>query len=215
MLVFPGKSFKEKFSKAKASFRDLGKLVSKKYGMEGAFIPNLKETKKALDLLMKIGKKKKAKIILDAAASHFRFKRTPAYYLDLAKEYPIFAIEDPFPQDDYQNWKRLSSKLLIIGDDLTVTNPNRIKLAHKRKACRGVVIKPNQIGTITETIEAAKLAKSYGWKIMVSHRSGETLDDFIADLAVGLGADFIKSGAPFAKERMVKYKRLERIEQEL
>ena len=182
--------------------------------MEGAFIPNLKETKKALDLLMKVGKKKKVKIILDVAASHSRLKRTPEYYLNLAKEYPILGIEDPFPQDDWQNWKRLNSKLLIIGDDLTVTNPNRIKLAQRRKACRGVIIKPNQVGTITETIEAAKLAKSFGWKIVVSHRSGETLDDFIADLAVGVGADFIKSGAPFPKERMVKYNRLVQIEKE-
>ena len=152
----------------------------------------------------------------------------------MAKEYPILGIEDPFRQDDWQNWKKLNSKteslfietkvkkrkkssspILIIGDDLTVTNPERIKLAKKRKACSGVIIKPNQIGTVTETIEAANLAKSFGWKIIVSHRSGETLDDFIADLAVGVEADFIKSGAPFPKERMAKYNRLIQIEKEL
>jgi len=105
--------------------------------------------------------------------------------------------------------------LLIIGDDLTVTNPERIREAKKKKACNAVIIKPNQIGTVTETIEAAKLAKSYGWKLVVSHRSGETIDDFIADLAVGLGADFIKSGAPAPKERMVKYGRLLEIEEEI
>jgi enolase len=214
MIVFPGKSFRERFNKAKVAFRNLGKLLPKKYGMEGAFSPNLKETEKALDLLMKVGEKNKAKIILDVAASHFHSKKKPEYYLNLAKDYPILAIEDPFPQDDWQNWKKLNSKLLIIGDDLTVTNPNRIKLAHRRRACRGVVIKPNQIGTVTETIKAAKLAKSFGWKIIVSHRSGETLDDFIADLAAGIGADFIKSGAPFPKERMAKYNRLVKIEEE-
>ena len=215
MVVFPAKSLKEKFNIAKVAFRDLGKLLTKKYGMEGALAPDLKETKQALDLLMKVGRKKKIKIILDVAASHSHLKKTPEYYLNLVKEYPILGIEDPFPQDDWQDWKRLNSKLLIIGDDLTVTNPNRIRLAHKKKACGGVVIKPNQIGTITETIEAAKLAKSFDWKIMVSHRSGETLDNFIADLAVGIGAEFIKSGALFSKERVAKYNRLLRIEEEI
>jgi len=215
MLVFPGKSFKEKFKKAKASFRALGKLLPKKYGMEGAFAPDFKETERALDLLMKVGKKKKVKIILDVAASHSRLKRTAEDYLNLTRQYPILGIEDPFSQNDWQEWKRLNSRFFIIGDDLTVTNPDRIKLAQKRKACKGVIIKPNQVGTITETIEAAKLAKSFGWKIIVSHRSGETLDDFIADLAVGIGADFIKSGAPFAKERIAKYNRLLKIEEEL
>ena len=104
---------------------------------------------------------------------------------------------------------------MIVGDDLTVTNAVRIKQANKKKACNAVIIKPNQIGTVSETIEAAKLAKSYGWKIMVSHRSGETMDDFIADLAVGIGADFIKSGAPSRPERLAKYDRLIKIEKEL
>jgi len=234
MAVFPGQSFREKFKKAMATFQSLGKILPKKYGIEGAFSPSFKNTKEALDLLIKVGKKKKIKIILDVAASHSRLKRTPEYYLKVAKEYPILGIEDPFRQDDWQNWKKLNSKteslfietkvkkrkkssspILIIGDDLTVTNPERIKLAKKRKACSGVIIKPNQIGTVTETIEAANLAKSFGWKIIVSHRSGETLDDFIADLAVGVEADFIKSGAPFPKERMAKYNRLIQIEKEL
>jgi enolase len=104
---------------------------------------------------------------------------------------------------------------VIIGDDLTVTNPERIKLAYKKKACNAVIIKPNQIGTLTEAIEAVKLAKSFGWKIMVSHRSGETNDDFISDLAVGISADFIKAGAPARGERVAKYNRLLKIEEEL
>ena len=104
---------------------------------------------------------------------------------------------------------------MIIGDDLLATNPERIKLAKKKNACNGAIIKPNQIGTVSEAIEAAKLAKSYSWKIMVSHRSGETNDDFIADFAVGIGADFIKAGAPARGERVAKYNRLLRIEEEI
>jgi enolase len=104
---------------------------------------------------------------------------------------------------------------LIIGDDLTVTNPKRIKMAKEKGLCNAIVVKINQIGTVTEAIEAAKLAKSFGWKIMVSHRSGETTDDFISDFAVGIGADFIKSGAPARGERVVKYNRLLKIEEEL
>ena len=132
------------------------------------------------------------------------------------------AIEDPFSQEDWQGWKTINAKckiknekLLIIGDDLTVTNPERIRWACQKKLCNAVIIKPNQIGTVSETIEAAKLAKSFGWKIVVSHRSGETKDDFISDLAVGLGADFIKAGAPSKPERMAKYNRLLEIEKEL
>jgi len=219
MAVFPGKSFDEKLKTAMTVFHDLGKILIPKYGLEGAFSPKLNKTEDVLDLLMKVGKKKKIKIILDVAASYIpakrRIRKTLEYYLDLVKEYPILGIEDPFPQDDWKNWEKLNSKLMIIGDDLTTTNVKRIKLAHRKRACRAVVIKPNQIGTVTETIQAAKLAKSFGWKTMVSHRSGETMDDFIADLAVGLGADFIKSGAPTQKERMVKYNRLLKIEQEL
>jgi enolase len=178
------------------------------------------------------GFKNKTKIILDAAASSF-FKKGKYsfegkkrsrkelldFYSGLLKKYPeIIGIEDPFSEEDWQGWRLMNSKfkkLLIIGDDLTVTNPKRIKLARKRNACNAVIIKPNQIGTVSEAITAAKLAKSYGWKIIVSHRSGETMDDFIADLAVGVGADFIKSGAPSKPERMAKYSRLLKIEKEI
>ncbi len=107
------------------------------------------------------------------------------------------------------------SNVLIFGDDLTATNPERIKLAYNKKACNGVIVKPNQIGTVSETLKAAKLAKSYNWKIMVAHRSGETCDDFIADLAVGINADFIKAGAPARGERVAKYNRLLKIEEKL
>ena len=208
-------------------------------GLEGAFTPPIKETKEALDTIMEVatqaGFENKIKIILDAAASSF-FKKNRYcfekknlnkeellnFYFKILKNYPIIGIEDPFSEEDWQGWemlmsnvKRQMSNLLVIGDDLTVTNPKRIKEACKRGACNTLIIKPNQIGTVSETITAAYLAKSYGWKIMVSHRSGETNDDFISDLSVGIGADFIKAGAPARGERVVKYNRLLRIEEEL
>jgi enolase len=169
----------------------------------------------------------KVKIGLDCAASEFFRKGKYTleskklnseellnFYEGLAKEYPILFLEDPFEQDDWQAWEKMSD-LLVVGDDLTVTNPERIKEAYEKKACNGIILKPNQIGTVTETIKAAKLAKEFEWKIIVSHRSGDTCDDFIADLAVGISADFIKSGAPARGERVAKYNRLLRIEQEI
>jgi enolase len=109
----------------------------------------------------------------------------------------------------------MGKKIIIFGDDLLSSNVERIKMAREKGTYNGLILKPNQIGTVTETLEAAKLARSFGWKIMVSNRAGETEDDFIADLSVGIGADFIKSGAPFPKERMAKYNRLLEIEKEL
>jgi len=136
----------------------------------------------------------------------------------LVLRFSIISIEDPFSEDDWEGFKEIHRELknvVIIGDDLTTTNIIRIKEAESKKACNGIIIKLNQIGTVSETIEAVNLAKSYGWKIMVSHRSGETMDDFIADLAVGVGADFIKSGAYTKDVRIAKYDRLLKIESEL
>lgn len=188
-----------------------------------------------------LGYEKNAKIILDVAASQcyrngryqmkqgvFTREGMINFYEDLLKHYPIIGLEDPFGEEDWQGWRSLKSKiknqisktniknqkLLIIGDDLLVTNSKRIKIAHEKDACNAMILKVNQIGTVTEALEAARLAKSYGWKIIVSHRSGETCDDFIADLAVGIGADYIKSGAPARGERVAKYNRLLQIEKE-
>jgi enolase len=208
-----------------------------------------------LEAVKKLNYEKEIKLILDVASSQFFspphqkfssggkggkyemkmgvFTREGLlrYYQNLIKNYPILGLEDPFAEDDFDGWKlsrsNLDSRILIIGDDLTATNPERIKLAKEKNLCNGLILKPNQIGTITETIEAAKLAKSLGpegnpsasygagWKIMVSHRSGETNDDFISDLAVGIGADFIKAGAPARGERVAKYNRLSKIEEEI
>lgn len=229
MVLSGEKTFGEKLRTAKKIYYDLSKILNKKYGkkgtkigLEGAFILPIKDIKEALNLLIKAGGKKKIKIILDIAASSLRFKKSADYYLNLVKQYPIFGVEDPFGQDDLKGWNKLKEeaekknvKLTIIGDDLTVTNPERIRMAHRKKLCNAVIIKPNQIGTVSETIKATKLAKSFNWKIIVSHRSGETKDDFISDLAVGTGADFIKAGSPSKPERMAKYNRLLEIEKEI
>ena len=140
------------------------------------------------------------------------------FYLDLVEKYPIWAIEDPFAQEDWEGFKEISKKLgevIIIGDDLLVTNIEKIKKAIKEKACNGLVLKPNQIGTVSETIEAAKLAMGADWEVFVKHRGGETNDSFISDLAVGLGAKYIMAGAPARGERVAKYNRLLRIEEKL
>ncbi len=208
-------------------------------GDEGGFAPKLKNTKEALILLIEAirvaGYEGKVDIGLDCAASQFyknncyffenqklNGNEMANFYLNILKKYPILFLEDPFEQNDWTSWRGLRLEIkkqklntFIVADDLTTTNAKRIKKAKRKKACEGVIIKPNQIGTITETLKVAKLAKKFGWKIIVSHRSGETKDDFISDLAVGVGADFIKSGTPGPIERMSKYNRLLEIEKEL
>ncbi len=192
------------------------------------------------EAIEKAGGKDRVKIAIDAAASEFSLarreefamwgepgdykidgkvifkKQLMEYYKNLVDKYPIISIEDPFLDEDFDSFaefkKMIGDKIIIFGDDLTASNIQRIKTAGLKNACSGLILKPNQIGTVTETIEAAKFAKSYGWKIMVANRAGETEDDFIADLAVGIEAEFIKSGAPFPKERMVKYNRILAIE---
>ena len=139
-------------------------------------------------------------------------------YSSLKKQFPnLISIEDPFEQDDWEGWCELtkSISIQIVGDDLTVTNPTRIQEALEKKACSALLLKVNQIGSVTESIQAAILVQKHGWGLMVSHRSGETCDTFIADLAVGLNAGQIKSGAPCRSERTEKYNQLLRIEQEL
>lgn len=214
-------------------------------GYEGGFTPPLTKTKEALDLIMEAIKKadyeEKIKIGLDCAASEFfkdgkynfegkklTGKKLSEILLGLAKQYPILFLEDPFHQDDWQPWKDfqqfynssrsygiIEKRFLVVGDDLTATNPKRIKEAKEKEACDGIILKPDQIGTVTEAVEAAKLAKEFEWEIIVSHRSGDTCDDFIADFAVGVGANFIKAGAPARGERVAKYNRLLRIEEEV
>ncbi len=138
------------------------------------------------------------------------------YYVDLVEKYPIISLEDPFDENDFDSFAKLLAKLpnaSIVADDLTVTNPKRIQMAIDKKSANYLLLKVNQIGTLTEAIQAAELAKSNGWGINISHRSGETEDTFIADLAVALGAERIKTGAPARGERTAKYNQLLRIEE--
>lgn len=236
-------SFSESLRCASEVYHRLKEILKKKYGElaanigdEGGFAPPLKLTKEALDLISEaietLGYQDKIKFNLDCAASQFFRKNEYSlenkffskeellhYYFDLIQKYPITALEDPFAEDDWEGFQKITEliggKILIIGDDLLVTNPKRIMEAKSKKACNGLLIKIDQIGTISEAIKAAKLAKSFGWKIMVSHRSGDTCDNFISDFAVGISADFIKAGAPARGERVAKYNRLLKIEEEL
>lgn len=131
----------------------------------------------------------------------------------------MISIEDPFDQDDFDSYKAMTEKVgetcQIVGDDLLVTNPKRVKKAIDEHACNALLLKVNQIGSVTESIEAVNMAKAAGWGVMTSHRSGETEDSFIADLAVGLKTGQIKTGAPCRSERLSKYNQLLRIEEEL
>uniref|UniRef100_A0A8C9T9G8 Beta-enolase n=1 Tax=Scleropages formosus TaxID=113540 RepID=A0A8C9T9G8_SCLFO len=138
-------------------------------------------------------------------------------YKSFVKNYPVQSIEDPFDQDDWGHWAKFTGSvgIQVVGDDLTVTNPKRIQQAVEKKACNCLLLKVNQIGSVTESIKACKLAQSNGWGVMVSHRSGETEDTFISDLVVGLCTGQIKTGAPCRSERLAKYNQLMRIEEEL
>jgi len=142
-----------------------------------------------------------------------------AVYKNFVSEFPIVSIEDCFDQDDWEAWSKFTAevgdKVQIVGDDLLVTNPKRIKTAIEKKACNALLLKVNQIGSVTESITASNMAREAGWGVMVSHRSGETEDTFIADLVVGLRTGEIKTGAPCRSERLAKYNQLLRIEEEL
>lgn len=141
------------------------------------------------------------------------------FYKQLCDQYKLAILEDPFQEDAWDSWKKvyseLSESVIIVGDDLIATNTKRLEKAIAEKACNGIVIKPNQIGTVTETLNVVKISRDAGWKIVVSHRSGETNDSFIADFSVGVAADYLKSGAPARGERVAKYNRLASIETEL
>lgn len=141
------------------------------------------------------------------------------FYKALIDQYKLAIMEDPFHEDAWETWKDFTSQVsqttLVVGDDLLCTNPKRVEKAIKEKSCNSVLVKPNQIGTVTETLQVIKMSKDAGWKVIVSHRSGETNDSFIADFGVGVSADFVKFGAPARGERVAKYNRLSTIEVEL
>jgi enolase len=209
-------------------------------GDEGGFAPSLASNKQAIEAVLaaieKAGYKpgKECFIALDPAASEFykdgqyTLEREGTslssgemvdYYVRWASSYPIISIEDGLAEDDWDGWQLLMKKLggtvQLVGDDLYVTNVNRLSKGISLKASNSILIKPNQVGTLTETVAAIKMAQQAGWTTIVSHRSGETEDTTIADLAVGLNTGLIKAGAPCRSERTAKYNRLLRIEEEL
>jgi len=214
-------------------------------GDEGGFGPPCDEQtgiQLALEAIEKAGYASVCELGLDVAASEFKVEGQDCYDLDifngsqddnlkmtgaellnfyakLANDYPIATMEDVFDQDDWENWSKivaqLGDKVQIVGDDLTVTNIEKIQRAVDEKAANALLLKVNQIGSISESIAAVKLAKQNGWGVMTSHRSGETEDDYIADLAVGLCTGEIKTGAPCRGERTAKYNQLLRIEEEV
>ncbi len=160
--------------------------------------------------------KETKKYIFKLDQAHFSADNLIGLYNEWYRKFPIISIEDGLDQDDWQGWREMTKELgehmLIIGDDLFVTNSNRLRMGLKEKAANAVLIKLNQVGTLSETIDCVKLAQSHNYKLMISHRSGETCDDFIADLAVAVGAEYIKSGSLSRSERLAKYNRLMEIE---
>ena len=157
---------------------------------------------------------------LDAASTEsvYADEELTAFFVEIAKKFPLRFLEDPYGEESFSLFSKLQEMLpevVIVGDDLTTTNVTRIAKAHLEKSITGVIIKPNQIGTVSEAMEAVKSAREYGWSVIASHRSGETDDTFIADFAYGVGTDGIKIGAPVQPERKVKYDRLRAIEKEL
>jgi len=211
-------------------------------GDEGGFAPDITNEEEAIQLIMEAitkagyscGRGKQFMISLDAAASEWKGNAPGEYYLPksgkryttdelivhwekMIRRFPIYSIEDPLDEEDWDGWKRLTEKVgdkvILVGDDLFVTNPVRLNKGISMGCGNAILIKPNQIGTLSETMEAIRMAKEHGYETIMSHRSGETEDTTIADLSVGLGSDLIKTGAPCRGERTAKYNRLIRIEE--
>lgn len=238
------KSFTEATMITSEVYHHLKNIIEKRYGKqsthigdEGGFAPPLYDPNDAINLIQKaieeLGYQNETKLAIDAAASEFYDRKTQKYlveskkaldreelidyYVNLIKSYPIISLEDPFDQDDFFPFQELMKKvkIQIVGDDLLVTNPMRIQKAIDERLCNALLLKPNQIGTLTESMHSFQIATKAKWNVMVSHRSGETNDSFIADLAVALGCGQIKLGAPCRGERIAKFNRLLEIEQEL
>jgi enolase len=245
MLMPTGaKSFTEGIRMISESYHHLAKLLKQKFGAggtligdEGGFAPaQITDVNERLDLMLKAadnaGYDGMMKIAMDPASSEFFYEGTYKigkksysggelvdFYVDLCNTYPIVSIEDGHAEDDWDSWvemvKKLGTKIQIVGDDLFVTNTKRIQKGIELNAANSVLIKLNQIGSVTETLNAIKMAHDEGWTAVVSHRSGETEDNFIADLVVGTSAGQIKTGAPARSDRNAKYNQLMRIEEEL
>ena len=244
-MLWPVKanSFAEAFQMGIETYHALQKILKKKFGAqgtllgdEGGFVPPVKSVQERLDLMLEAvktaGYEGKIDFALDPASSEFfsdgKYRLygkeySPGelvdFYAELVSGYPISSLEDGMAEEDWEGWAELTakigSKVQIVGDDLLVTNPERIKRAIKEKSCNALLLKVNQIGTVTESIEAANVSFKSSWGVVVSHRSGETEDSFNADLVVGLGTGQSKFGAPARTDRNAKYNELLRIEEML
>jgi enolase len=242
MLVPAGaESFSEGLRVAAETYHELKKLLGERglstaVGDEGGFAPDLESTEVAIEAMLdaagRRGHRERVAIALDPASSEFfsdgryRFEgrelapeEMSAFYAGLADRFPLVSLEDGNAEDDWDGWRRttelLGDRLQLVGDDIFVTNPERLRLGIDRGVANSILIKVNQIGTLTETIEAVRLAQASGYTAVMSHRSGETEDATIADLAVALGTGQIKTGAPARSDRVAKYNQLLRIEEEL
>jgi enolase len=242
MLVPAGAaSFSEGLRIAAETYHELKKLLAERglstaVGDEGGFAPDLATSEEAIEAILdaaeRAGHRERVAIALDPASSEFfsdgryRFEgreaepaEMAAFYAGLADRFPLVSLEDGNAEDDWDGWRatteRLGDRLQLVGDDIFVTNPERLRLGIERGIANSILIKVNQIGTLTETIEAVQLAHANGYTAVMSHRSGETEDATIADLAVALGTGQIKTGAPARSDRVAKYNQLLRIEEEL
>lgn len=220
------------YAARKLIIKKLGAL-SANIGDEGGFVPDTASVAKPLELLQETVEELrlsgKVKLAMDVAASSFYGDKTYAVaderltaeqlmnvYRDMINRFPILSIEDPFEEEAFSDFRAINNGgAIIVGDDLTVTNPSRLNTALEQKSIGGIIIKPNQIGTLSETLETMRVAREHDLVCIISHRSGETNDDFIADLAYAFGAFGLKAGAPQRGERVAKYNRLMHIAQRL
>jgi len=237
------KSFSEALRICAEIYHHMKKIIAKKYGKsstnvgdEGGYAPPMKEISEPLEVIMstieELSYKDSVKIALDTASSTFYDEKSKMYnamgkkmdsgelidlFADVSSKYPIISIEDPMAEDDFDGFveitRKLGKKIQIVGDDIFVTNKNILSTGIKKGACNSLLLKVNQIGSLTEAIDTASMAYRNGYSVVVSHRSGETEDTMIADLAVGISSGQIKTGAPSRSERCAKYNRLLRIEE--
>ena len=244
IMPIKAKSFSERLRICCEIYHTLGRILkaeglSSGVGDEGGFAPNLESDTDAVGYLVKAIEKSgydtgSVKIALDAASSEWYkdgkyilpkrnetldFRALVEFYEELINKYPVISIEDGLSETDFDGWhymtERLGSKIQLVGDDLFVTDKKRLKTGIENKAANAILIKPNQIGTLSETLDVIRFAHKNGYKAVVSHRSGDTEDSFIADIAVGMGTGQIKTGAPQRSERTAKYNRLLMIEDEI
>ena len=225
-MIRPDKvnSFSEAIRRSFLVIQNLkGMVDTTNVGDEGGFAPNLKNTEEAIEVIIKAIEKSGFKpgedfsICLDVAANELKESKTIDYYSELIKNYPIKSIEDPFSEDDWESWKKMTNRtnIQIVGDDLFATNPKRLQKGIEEKSANAILVKLNQIGTVSETLDVVNLAQKNNFKTIISHRSGDTEDTFIADLAVATKSSQIKTGSLARSERVAKYNRLLRIEEEL